>query len=81
MTDMYSKDENGVVKTIVNANSYSFIGALSYDWKVSDNLTWRNIAQISFDKIYYKDFSNNYTNWACISQLNYWIKPIQMLFS
>ncbi len=81
MTDMYSKDENGVVKTIVNANSYSFIGALSYDWKVSDNLTWRNIAQISFDKIYYKDFSNDYINWALISQLNYWVQPIQMLFS
>lgn len=81
ITDMYGKDENDVVKTNVNANSYSFIGSLSYDWKISDNLTWRNIAQISFDKIYYKDFSNDYTNWALVSQLNYWVKPIQMLFS
>ena len=78
IADLYTVDFGKIIKTFTNADNHYITGYLAYDWDITDNLSWRNIAQISFESISRQTYKTQFTNLSFNSQLNYRIDPIKM---
>lgn len=79
ITEIYGMQDGKTVKSFTNAENRYVTGFISYDWNITDDITWKNVAQISFEKMTHRDFSPaQFTNILFNSQLNYNIRPARM---
>ncbi len=69
------------VSTYTNANTDAFKAIFSYDWKISSNLTWKNIGQWSWQRVSGLGHSNHQSNLAWHSGIEYWNKNLSTLIN
>lgn len=78
ITDLYTFHNDIIINSCTNANHHYITGYIAYDWNITDNITWRNIAQISYETIFNQTYKRQFTNLLFNSQFDYWIAPIGM---
>lgn len=78
IADLYTADSDKIIKKFTNADNHYFTGYMAYDWNITDNISWSNIAQVSFEAISNNTYRKQFYNFSFNSQFNYWIDPIKM---
>lgn len=80
--DCYSRVTADKFRFSYENSKYDYLAFITmYDWSISKYLTWRNSAQLSYDRIAGNwEFSGrkNYTNLSFDSRIKYWCHPIKL---
>lgn len=80
ITDWYEKsDGNRYLKTFTNARNREFRTVAAYEWTITKGLTWNNIIQWQWQEIAGYGLANHASNLSWNSNMEYWIKPIELL--
>ena len=80
ITDWYEKsDGNRYLKTFTNARNREFRTVAAYEWTITKGLTWNNIIQWQWQEIAGHGLANHASNLSWNSNMEYWIKPIELL--
>lgn len=80
ITDWYEKsDGNRYLKTFTNARNREFRALAAYEWTITKGLTWNNIIQWQWQEIAGHGLENHASNLSWNSNMEYWIKPIELL--
>lgn len=71
---------DGMIKTFTNGRSKEIGAVVAYEWEIVEGLTWNNTIQWQWQHVGGKGLSNHSSNISLHSNMEYWIKPVELLW-